>query len=140
MERPFKCKTLKAEFEERGFALRGPCTAEFEIDAAPAIQVKITQARSRTITIESPTDIEVNRLYGILYRVETLLMIFDGKFIQLHTIELLNSEETSPEQLISCAKNYANKRLSYFYSADFCRYEINRLIDFEDIITKECFI
>ena len=140
MEQTFKCKVLKADFvDERAF-LGGPHTVRFQVDVPLTMQVEITQLGFRSITIESKVDIPIDTLYSVFSRVERLLMIFDGRFIPLHMLEFLNSDGASSEQLISCAKHCMNNRLAYFHSADFCGYDFNRLIDFEEVLTKELYI
>lgn len=140
MEQFFSCKNLKAVLcESRGF-LQGPHIASFQIDMPHTLQVKITQLGFRTIEIESPIDISVDVLYSAFSRIERLLMMFDGRFIPLQTLEFSNSDVTSMELLNTCAEHCMNNRLPYFDSADFCKYDINKLLYYDEVITKELYI
>lgn len=140
MEQIFKCKMFKADYSEDHAFLRGPLTVKLQIDIPHTMQVEINQCGSRTIKIESSVDVPANALYSVFSRVERLLMIFDGRFIPLRTLEFLNSDETPSKHLISYANHCLNNRLAYFHSSDFCRHSFNRLIDFEEVLTKELYL
>ena len=68
-------------------------------------------------------------LYAVLTRIERLLMLFDGAFIPLKEMSFSDSDTVDAELLNSYRNNLLQTRLSYFISADFCNYSVDRLID-----------
>lgn len=140
MDQVFACKKLKAEFVEDCEFLGGPYTAQFQADDPLTVQVKIVQFGLRTITIESSVDTPIDNLYCVFSRVERLLMMFDGRFMQLRALEFSSSDTASPAQLVSCAQHCMNNRLAYFNSTDFCKYDFHRLLNFWNVITSELYV
>ena len=139
MEREAKCKLLKA-----GYCKDKPCfgeqkMSEFQIADPSILHIKIEQNKSRTITIESNIDVLADDLYNVLTHIERLLMMFDGRFFPLDDLQFLDSDSSEDNQLAIYAKNCCLIRLSYYDSIDFCKYEINKLLDFDSIFSAELY-
>lgn len=66
-------------------------------------------------------------------------MIFDGRFINHKELSFEESDDGALEHLKSYACNLMNSRLSYYNSADFCSYTLDKLIGFESVITPEIY-
>lgn len=66
-------------------------------------------------------------------------MLLDGRFVNLKELILEDSVEGKSEHLKSYANNIIRTRLSYYNSADFCNYTLDKLMDFEKVITPELF-
>lgn len=117
--------------------LGGPKSLEIQLDEN--ISVIIEQLGIRIITIISEKGESFRDLYGIFTKLERLLMIFDGRFITLKELVFEDLNEETTEHLKSYASDIMKTRLSYYNSADFCNYTLDKLLDYEMIITPELF-
>ena len=138
MERIPTCKTLTALYVNEKILLAGPQVVEF-ITKDAEYKILIEQCAFRKITIKSEKEVTAHELYVRLTRIERLLMLFDGVFFSLAELEFTDSDNTSEAMLRSYKNNLIAGRLSYFSSADFCRYSIDKLIDFQTVLTSELF-
>lgn len=84
-------------------------------------------------------DVSVFDLYALFSRIERLLMLFDGAFISLSEIQLSKSDTVDEKILHSCEEHFMKGRLSYFMSADFCNYSIEKMLGFDSIITADLY-
>ena len=132
-----KCKKLIATFQDDKLMLGGPKSIEIQIDEN--ISVIIEQLGIRIITIISEKGESFRDLYGIFTKFERLLMIFDGRFITVKEMVFEDLNEETTEHLKSYASDIMKTRLSYYNSADFCSYTLDKLLDYEMIITPELF-
>lgn len=139
MEQVFECKSLVATFKDEKLMLGGPHLVECDTGGAKEFHIRVEQCGIRKIIITSASDASVFDLYAIFTRIERLLMLLDGTFISLFEIEFSESETVKAGMLNSCAKNLKKQRLSYFSSADFCSYTVNKLLDFDSVLTTELF-
>lgn len=138
MENIATCKNLIATYICEKVILDGPHQVEF-VTENNQFKIEIEQFGYRKITITSDEEVSVYDLYAMLTKIERLLMLFDGVFLPLTKLEFLNSENTDEGKLMSYKTNLLAKRLSYFSSAEFCRYDIDKLIDFETVLTQKLF-
>lgn len=132
-----KCKKIIATFQNDNLMLEGPKNFEFAIDNN--ISIVIEQLGVRIIKVISRQEESFRELYGIFTKIERLLMVFDGRFMALKELLFEDSTEGTSKQLKSYASNIMKTRLSYYNSADFCDYKLDKLLDFEKIITTELF-
>ena len=139
MERPFVCKHLTAIYGDGKISLRGPVHIQLDIKKEKIFHVDIEQGRDRKIEISADSDISIFTLNAILTRIERLLMLLDGRFMQLKKMTFSESDVFPPESLVPCAQNLRIQRLSYFCSDNFCKYSFQRLIDFEKVLTSDLF-
>ena len=139
MDRSFVCKCLTAVYEEEKTLLRGPIHVKFDITRNENFHINIEQGEKRTIEISTNSDVSVFKLNAILLKIERLLMIFDGRFMQLQKLEFSESDVFPSDHLVPCATNLMAQRLTYFSTADFCKNTIHRLIDFENVLTTDLF-
>ncbi len=139
MEQLAKCKSLTATFKSDNLMLDGPHIVEFDIEGNNSVHIKVEQCGIRKIILTSNEDISVFDLHAVFSRVERLLMIFDGVFIPLSSIELSESDTVEQKILSLCNENFMKGRLSYFSSANFCNYSLDRLLEFDSILTAELF-
>ena len=114
MERPFICKCLTAEYEEEKSVLRGPVHIQFDIGKEQLFHVDIEQAVIRSIKISTDSDVSIFDLNTVLSKIERLLMLLDGRFIQLKEMKFSESDVFSNDSLIPCAQNLIAQRSSYF--------------------------
>lgn len=132
-----KCKKLIATFQEDKLMLGGPKNLNFH--TGDNITVKIEQLGIRIITVEAEQEESFRELYEIFTKVERLLMLLDGSFIALKELSFKDSAEGTLGHLKSYANNIMRTRLSYYNSADFCSYSLDKLIDFDSVITTELY-
>lgn len=139
MEQLVKCKSLIAIFQNDKLLLDGPNTAGFDIGDNKPFHISIEQCGVRKITITSAEEVSVFDLHTVFSRIERLLMLFDGTFIPLAELQLTESSTSEDNVLHSCKEHFIKGRLSYFSSADFCSYKVNKLLAFDSILTTELF-
>lgn len=139
MEQIAKCKSLTAIFKEDNFILGGPYIIEFNTIGDKQFHIKVEQGGIRKIMITSDEDVSVFDLHAVLSRIERLLMLLEGTFIPLTEIQLSESDTVEKSVLSSCKGHFMIGRLSYFSSADFCRYSENKLLRFDSVLTSELF-
>ncbi|MCX4348112.1 MAG: hypothetical protein OSJ38_12850 [Lachnospiraceae bacterium] len=139
MEQIIKCKSLVAIYQGDKLLLDGPHILEVNTIRNQPFHIKIEQLGVRTIIITSGKDVSVFDLYAILTRIERLLMLFDGVFIPLSELKFSESDTVDENRLISCQNNLIKMRLSYFSSADFCNYSVDKLLKFDTVLTAELF-
>ena len=139
MEQPFMCKCLTAEYEEEKIVLGGPIHINFDIEKGKNFHMDIMQCKNRTIKISTDSDTSIYELNSILMKLEKLLMLFDGQFIQLNKMKFSESDILSSNCLDSCATNLMLQRPNYFSSADLYKNTIHMLINFKDVLTTDLF-
>lgn len=139
MEQIIKCKSLVATFKSDKLILGGPHSVECDAGNTKELHIKVEQDGIRKINITAIADVSVFALYAIFTRIERLLMLLDGTFIPLYEMKFSESDTVKEKMLNSCANNLKKQRLSYFSSADFCGYQMNKLLDFSSIFTTELF-
>lgn len=139
MEQIIKCKSLTAVFQGDKLLLGGPHVVDFDTIGDQKFHIKIEQCGVRVIVITSDTDVPAFDLYAILTRLERLLMLLDGVFIPLSEIKLAESDTVAEKQLTSFQNNLIKGRLSYFSSTDFCNYKVDKLLEFDTILTAELY-
>lgn len=139
MEQVAKCKSLVAIFRDDKKMLDGPHAVGFDIEKDKAFHIDVEQCGIRKISITSDVDVSVFDLYALFSRIERLLMLFDGAFISLSEIQLSKSDTVDEKILHSCEEHFMKGRLSYFMSADFCNYSIEKMLGFDSIITADLY-
>ena len=139
MEQDAKCKSLVAIFKDDKKMLGGPHEVSFDIEKDKVLHIDIEQCGIRKISLTSDVDVSVSYLYTLFLRIEKLLMLFDGAFISLSEIQLSMSDTVDEKILHSCEEHFMKERLSYFMSADFCNYNIEKMLGFDSIITADLF-
>lgn len=139
MEQVAKCKSLVAIFRDDKKMLDGPHAVGFDIEKDKAFHIDVEQCGIRKISLTSDVDVSVFDLYALFSRIERLLMLFDGAFISLSEIQLSKSDTVDEKILHSCEEHFMKRRLSYFMSADFCNYSIEKMLGFDSIITADLY-
>lgn len=139
MEQIVKCRSLTAVFQDDRLLLGGPHIVEFDTIGEQKFHLKIEQCGVRIIVITSDEDAPAFDLYAILTRIERLLMLLDGVFIHLSELKLSESDTANEKQLTTFQNNLIKGRLSYFSSTDFCNYKVDKLLEFDTILTAELF-
>ena len=138
MESVATCKTLVATYISDKNLLDGPRQVEF-ITKNTGYKIVIEQCAYRKIVVTSEVEVSIYNLYGTLAKLERLLMLLDGTFFPLEKLEFMDSDNTDEAKLHTYQRNILATRLSYFSSADFCRYDIDKLLEFEDVLTPDLF-
>lgn len=137
MEQAAKCKSLIAIFRDDKIMLDGPRKVGFDINKGEDFHIDVEQCGIRKISLTSDVDVSVFDLYAIFSCVERLLMLLDGVFISLSEIQLTMSDTTDEKVLHLCEKHFMKMRLSCFVSADFCSYDVEKMLGFDSIITAD---
>ena len=138
MEKLAKCKVLIGTYINDNIILGGPHVAEFET-CDNKFFIKIEQCGYRKISIKALEETSVFELYGVFTKIERLLMIFDGQFLNLENLEFTDSSDTEKSMLKSVGNNLIHQRLSYFKSADLVSYKVDKLLEFEEVLNSDLY-
>lgn len=138
MEKLAKCKVLIGTYINDNIILGGPHVAEFETRDNKFF-IKIEQCGYRKISIKASEDTSVFELYGVFTKIERLLMIFDGQFLNLENLEFTDSSDTEKSMLKSVGNNLMHQRLSYFKSSDLVSYKVDKLLEFEEVLNSDLY-
>ena len=132
MEQPMRCKTLTAIYRNEVKSPRTSC--ELDFSTHESISIHIMQSTERTIIINSTSEQSVNDLIAVLTKIERLLMLFDGCFMSLLSIEFQDSTGCVPHHLKVYAEHFMRNRLAYFHSNKIL-FSSNYLLDFSKALT-----
>lgn len=89
MEQPMRCKTLTAIYKNEINTLKKLYEIDFLIHKS--VRIHIEQFTVRKIEIDFTSEQLVDDLIAVLTKVERLLMLFDGYFMNLISIEFQDS-------------------------------------------------
>ena len=138
MEKLAKCKVLIGTYINDNIILGGPQVADIETQDNKFF-IKIEQCGYRKISIKASEDTSVFELYGVFTKIERLLMIFDGQFLNLENLEFTDSSDTEKSMLKSVGNNLMHQRLSYFKSSDLVSYKVDKLLEFEEVLNSDLY-
>ena len=138
MEKLAKCKVLIGTYINDNIILGGPHVAEIETHDNKFF-IKIEQCGYRRISIKALEETSVFELYGVFTKIERLLMIFDGQFLNLENLEFTDSSDTEKSMLKSVGNNLMHQRLSYFKSSDLVSYKVDKLLEFEEVLNSDLY-
>lgn len=138
MEKLAKCKVLISTYINDNIILGGPHVAEIETHDNKFF-IKIEQCGYRKISIKALEETSVFELYGVFTKIERLLMIFDGQFLNLENLEFTDSSDTEKSMLKSVGNNLMHQRLSYFKSSDLVSYKVDKLLEFEEVLNSDLY-
>lgn len=138
MEKLAKCKVLIGTYINDNIILGGPHVAEFETRDNKFF-IKIEQFGYRKISIKASEETSVFELYRVFTKIERLLMIFDGQFLNLENLEFTDSSDTEKSMLKSVGNNLMHQRLSYFKSSDLVSYKVDKLLEFEEVLNSDLY-
>ena len=138
MEKLAKCKVLIGTYINDNIILGGPHVAEFETRDNKFF-IKIEQCGYRKISIKALEETSVFELYGVFTKIERLLMIFDGQFLNLENLEFTDSSDTEKSMLKSVGNNLMHQRLTYFKAADLVSYKVDKLLEFDEVLNTDLY-
>ena len=138
MEKLAKCKVLIGTYINDNIILGGPHVAEIETHDNKFF-IKIEQCGYRKISIKALEETSVFELYGVFTKIERLLMIFDGQFLNLENLEFTDSSDTEKSMLKSVGNNLMHQRLSYFKSSDLVSYKVDKLLEFDEVLNTDLY-
>ena len=78
-------------------------------------------------------------IYGVFTKIERLLMIFNGQFLNLENLEFTDSSDTEKSMLKSVGNNLMHQRLTYFKSADLVSYKVDKLLEFDEVLSSDLY-
>ena len=127
-----RCKTLTAIYKNEINTLKKLYEIDFLIHKS--VRIHIEQFTVRKIEIDFTSEQLVDDLIAVLTKVERLLMLFDGYFMNLISIEFQDSAGCVPPNLKECAEHFMRRRLAYFHSNKIL-FSSNYLLDFSKVLT-----
>lgn len=93
----------------------------------------------RSIEIISTTPIPCLEMFNTFQDIETLLMLFDGRFYPIEKIEFESDYKEDILKFPQITEELLDKRLNFFESRDFCQNSFLRLLQFSDALTESLF-
>ena len=138
MEKLAKCKIVIGTYINDNIILGGPHVVEFET-SDNRFFIKVEQCGYRKISIKASEDTSIFEVYGVFTKIERLLMIFDGQFLNLKNLEFTDSSETEKSMLKSVGNNLMHQRLTYFKSADLVSYKVDKLLEFDKVLNSDLY-
>lgn len=128
------CNSLEATYSN-GFWFRGPLKKYLDFNYNDSIiHVEINQARYRTITLTSSKIIKLSEISALLFSLEKLLMLFEGRFFTLIKLNYEGQKENEKEYDLYSTESL-NRRLAY-YETDSCHYLFNpEFLNFYDYLS-----
>ena len=115
--------------------LAGPYERELKLNNG--ITACISQCICRRIEITSTVPIPCLEIFNIFQDIETLLMLFDGRFYPIEELIFDNGSEDNTVKFSQISEELLGKRLHYFESRDFCQFRFLKLLQFQDVLTDE---
>lgn len=118
---------ITQDFQNKAFGI--PKNIFFEAHLGDdTYKLTIHQERHRTITVESASSNYQDMLH-IIYSLQTLLMLFDGRFYPVISVHDGADITTS----------WIKRELPCYHSADFMTYSTNKLLDFDKVLDAKCY-
>lgn len=121
------CRSMKVIQKLKHGILRGP--QEFKFTDINGLTIELKQCGVRDIKITSNTDIDCDSLFNEFYKLNQLLMLFDGKLIPIDSILFFDENEENLNYSIS---------IDYYESRDVFHGD-NKLCEFEKVINKDIY-
>lgn len=108
----------------------GPKHSSLEVNHRGSVyNVTVHQEGKRIITIETTNSTYEDTL-SIYYSLQTLLMLFDGRFYPV----------TKANDGADITGSWLERELACYHSADFMTYHSNKLLDFDSVLCTKRFI
>lgn len=130
MSNQIMCKRLCVLQKMDCGLMRGPIDCSF-FSTAENIFIEIHQLGIREIAIYSSEEKDPHNLWLAFKCVTEFLMLFDGWFLPISTMEFSESESSSKEELAQCADYYKKHILSGYTTTLNFRGRRNSIADFE---------
>lgn len=133
MNETMNVNKLVATYGSKRMDLGGPYTINFNVIKEAKVAITMSQIGNRQIIVSSDKEISYEKLYSMLTTFEKLLMIIDGKFIPLRTIQLFCSNDHDEKLLREIENKLVEKRLTYYSTADYFNTKWNCLVNLGSI-------
>ncbi len=137
MDISIKCNILKTQYCVNSGMLRCVETYEFKICEPKIIRISIQEVGKRIITLSCDDEIKVTELYSLLLKLERLLQIFDGAFVQLENISIYGTEDK--KHYNAMGTHLKVQRLRCFSSASFVTVQSDRILNYENVLSERIF-
>lgn len=103
------------------------------IYAGSIYRVCIRQNVIRRISVACDSVCNPKQLIDIMQVIEQIIMLFDGRFLVLDKLNIVDSNEDEKKYKEFCDTFIKRYRLGCYNSADYCMYQWMTLIDYSDI-------
>ncbi len=131
------CRTIKIQLCSDNSLLSGPYSKDFHIK--DCIKVTIEQMGIIQIKLTSEKDILAKELFVEFQKIEKLIMLFNGIFMENLKIRFLDASGNSNNELINFAEKLKKRRLTYFKTADAYLGSNTTLMNYFDVINQPLF-
>ena len=137
MDIAIKCNSLEARYSLNEGMLRCVEPFSFALEEQENIYIRIQEIGIRVILISCDKEVEAQRLYSILLKIERLLNVLDGAFVPLEDIIIEGNK--SKEYYNELIEHLKIQRLHYFTSAKFLSVNSDRFLNYENILSSSLY-
>lgn len=124
-----QCTEIHATYRKKDGAFASPKKYSFVTDD---VTVTVTQIITRKISMVSKQPVKVENLLAIHQNIEKLLMLFDGQFYPIETVQFVGEGFDS----LSVETDFRNRRLHFYQSDDFCQESCQLISDYNAVFNK----
>lgn len=132
------CRKITVIQAESNISLEGPYQIVFDTD--DNLSISITQCVFRTIEISSADSVSCDKLFCEFQMLEKLLMLLDGKFYAIKSLSFECENSVSSDELDQYSKYLLENRLGYYFSKDYCKCSLTKILDFHTVLSSELYI
>lgn len=137
MDIAIKCNVLVAKYSLNNGMLKCAQPFSFDLEEQENIHIQIQEMGIRVISLSCEKEIEAQRLYSTLLKIERLLNVLDGAFIPLDDIIIEGNEsKKNYDELIEHLKV---QRLHYFTPAKFLSVNFDRFLNYENVLSSSLY-
>ncbi len=135
MKNEILCKKLKVmQYIENGM-FGGPMRKKFDFKYNnDNMSIIIEQDGTRNIVLDSSRTIAMTSIYDCYTSLETMLMLFDGRFYSIEEAKFLDGNKEIVDS------DLFNNRLNCYISKDYCKYGFLKLISFNDVLNNDLLV
>ena len=134
-----KCFSISVVQKNEGI-LEGPLSSEFEYDyKGSSLSIVIEQCLVRKTTIEAKQPIPVKKLWSAFILIERLLMLFDGRFYEIESVEF-NGDDCSNTDCSLIAQEYVLRRLAYCKTDPAYCYLSHVFLRYDEVLSPDVLI
>lgn len=137
MDIGIKCNILEARYSLDKGMLRCVEPFSFVVEKEEKIQIEIKEIGIRIIKLSCEKEVEAQKMYSLLLKMERLLHIFDGAFIPLENIFIHGNGDKKHYNVM--IEHLKVQRLHYFASAKFLSVQSDRFLNYENVLSASLF-
>lgn len=101
-----------------------------------SLSLIVEQCVKRSITVHSNEPISIEQIWDFYIKIEKLLMLFDGRFLEIEDVKI-GCSDLNEYDYKEFDKKYLSNRLSYYETDQLFKCSINKLIEYDEVLTSD---